>query len=333
MTTYDPFLVSLGWNEFFQASFDQLQEPDIHPARIIGQGRGHYTIQFAHGNIIDAEITTKLHDDSKLTDDFPAVGDWIAFAHGHGSKKASIHAVLDRKSTLQRKRAGNKKTQNLVTNVETLFIVTSMTEDFDLLRLGRYLDIGKDSGAVCAFILTKADLCDRPEHFVGELEKNFPGIAVIAISSSETASMDILKPYFLPGMTSVLLGSSGVGKSTLTNYLQGAGTQKTGGLSGERGRHTTTARNIIFTRWGGLVIDTPGMQEVLAHESTEDLGSSYPEIEALMLQCKFTNCRHQNDPGCAVTAALKNGSLDADSWARYQKALSKKAVIKKKWEK
>ncbi|MNT19862.1 putative ribosome biogenesis GTPase RsgA [compost metagenome] len=146
--------------------------------------------------------------------------------------------------------------------------------------------------------------------------------------------MDALKKFFAPGVTSVLLGSSGVGKSTLTNYLMGVDLQKTGALGLEsKGRHTTTARNILTTRWGGLVIDTPGMQEIFAQENNEAPRNNFSDVEELTLQCKFTNCRHQNDPGCAVTDALKKGALSAERWAEYLKAASKVAAPKKKWQK
>jgi ribosome biogenesis GTPase len=318
------FLISLGWDDFFQSGFDKVAGPDMHPARIIGQGRGHYHIQFAPEAVLEAEITSVLHHACKISDDFPAVGDWVAFSPGQGRHKASIHHVLPRKTSLRRKRSGSDKSQHIVTNVESILIVTSMSDEFDLPRLGRYLDIGNDSGAMSTFILTKADLCPNPEIYLNQLKSEFKGVEIFPISAADIQSMQSLERFFSPGMTAVLLGSSGVGKSALTNYLQGAQVQKTGGLSGEsRGKHTTTSRNLIATRWGGWVIDTPGMQEIAAKDGDQRDRNYFPEIEALTLQCKFTNCRHQADPGCAVTAALKSGALSTESWAAFNKAARK----------
>ncbi len=325
----------MGWDEFFQSRFDEIKALGLFPARIISQARGHYYIQFAHEEIIEASITTKLHNSAKESDDFPAVGDWVVFTMGQGRDKASIHQVLERKSSLQRKRSGNAgKSQHLATNVDSMLIVTSLNEDFDLARLGRYVDLGKDSGASTHFILTKSDLCPDPQEYVRQLKTEFPDVDVLLTSSKEISTLEALQKFFVPGKTAVLLGSSGVGKSTITNYLVGLDLQKTGEVASEaKGRHTTTSRNLLFTRWGGLVIDTPGMQEILASGS-EDKKTNFTDVEELMLKCKFTNCRHQSDPGCAVSASLKKGELPEERWAAYLKAASKIAApFKKPWQK
>ena len=331
------FLASLGWNDFFQKNFDQVREAGLYPARIITQGRGHYYLQASPEDVLEAAISTKLLKACKASDDFPAVGDWVLFSGGQGTEKATIHHVLERQSYLGRARAGGaKKTQHLASNVNHLLVVTSLNEDFDLERLGRYLEIGKDSGASSHILLTKSDLCPQPEEYLQKIKSEFGEIETFLISSKNPESLEVLKKFFAPGATSVLLGSSGVGKSTLSNYLTGREVQKTGELSFEsKGKHTTTSRNILRTRWGGLVIDTPGMQEILAikSEQEETPFADFSNVEELTLQCKFTNCRHQNDPGCAVSAALKANTLSAERWAAYQKALSKIKVPKKKWQK
>jgi ribosome small subunit-dependent GTPase A len=335
--THSPFLTSLGWNDFFQAQFDKIREPGLYPARIISQGRGHYYLQASAEDVLEAVISTRLFKASKASNDFPAVGDWVAFTLGQGQEKANIHHVLERKSCLGRKRAGTaNKTQHLASNVDHLLIVTSLNEDFNLERLGRYLEIGKNSGATSHILLTKSDLCPNPGDYLQKIKNEFGDVETFLVSSLAPESIDVLKKFFAPGKTTVLLGSSGVGKSTLSNYLTGNNDQQTGELGLEsKGKHTTTARNILHTRWGGLVIDTPGMQEILAinSEPAESALEDFSDIEELTLSCKFTNCRHQNDPGCAVSAALKANTLSVERWAAYQKALSKIKVPKKKWQK
>lgn len=331
----DTFLTSMGWNSFFQSNFDKMTEPGLLPARIVSQGRGHYYIQISAEEILEAVITSQLHAVAKTSGDFPTVGDWVAFGLGHGRDKANIHHVLERSSSLHRKRSGKAdKIQHLAANAEAMMIVTSLNEDFDIARLGRYVSLSKDSGADVHFILTKTDLCENPNEYIQKLSAEFPGIDSYLITSKDSTSMDVLRKFFTLGKTAVLLGSSGVGKSTLTNYLSGQDLQKTGALAIEsRGRHTTTSRNLLFTRWGGMVIDTPGMQEILATDSDEGR-VDFSDIDNLALRCKFTTCRHQNDPGCAIQAGLKDGTLSADHWAGYLKAASKRPPpAKKRWEK
>ncbi len=312
----DPFLVSLGWSDFFQTSFSEHADPGSFPGRVISQGKGHYHVQIGPQAVIEAGITSGLRQTAATAIDLPGVGDWVALTAENGTTKANIQRVLQRKSVLQRKRAGTAhETQLIVTNVDFVFIVTSLNEDFDLQRLGRYLALCKDCGAKPIFLLTKTDLCQDPDHFIQQLRTDFGDVDTFKISKNNMASMEQLHTFFAPGLTSVLLGSSGVGKSTLTNFLLGSEFQKTRDLSGEaKGRHTTTSRNLLVTRWGGLVIDTPGMQEIAMLNSTVGTHKKFPDIEELMLRCKFTNCRHGNDPGCAISAALKKGTLLQDRW-------------------
>lgn len=337
MTIYEPFLNALGWDDLFQKHFEEIQSPGLFPARIISQGRGHYHIQYADQGVVEASISSRLHKEAKSSGDFPTVGDWVGFTVGRGAEKATIQCVLPRRTSLQRKKSGHiSKTQHLAANVDFMFIVTSLNEDFDLPRLGRYLDLGKGSGCEIFFVLTKADLCRDPQIYISQLKNEFGSETKFFLTSSkESASLSVFENFFAVGKTSVLLGSSGVGKSTLTNYFLGTDLQTTGSVSQDsRGRHTTTSRNLLVTRWGGLVIDTPGMQEVSALDSDDtDEASSFEDIEALRLQCRFTNCRHQNDPGCAVTAALKDKSLSTERWNVYLKAASKVVATKKKWQK
>lgn len=308
-------MTALGWSNFFQQSLEELGETKLRPARVIGQGRGLYQVQTDLQSIFEAAITSRFHDSIKESTEFPTVGDWIMFAEGEGNDQATIHSVLKRKSSVQRTRSGGQKgVQLIAANIDFMLIVSSCNEDFDIARLGRYVGLGKDSTFQTVLILTKADLSPTPEKYISEFRERYPAVEGMAISSLDQKSMECLQRFFAPGMTSVLLGSSGVGKSTLTNYLLGFESQKTQSLSSEsKGRHTTTARYLRRTRWGGLVIDTPGMQEISV-EPVASEQNKFSDVEELMLGCKFTNCQHKNEPGCAIQKAIKDGSLRAQRW-------------------
>lgn len=321
MSSVNPFLRSLGWSEFFQTSFETVQSENVAtefaPARIVSQGRGNYRVLIDHELILEAVVTGKLHKAAKDGAGFPAVGDWVAITLDEGNRKAEIHRVLARKSLVQRRQVGNKhENQILAANVDFLIIATSLNEDFDLDRLGRYIALGQESGVTPVILLTKTDLCPHPQEFLAKIKSEFPDVKSFAISDRDPTSLDALQVFFAPGIASLLVGSSGVGKSTLCNFLIGVDAQKTSEVGTDsRGKHTTTARSLLVTRWGGLVIDTPGMQEVAT--VTEVEAEVFPDIEDLIAKCKFTNCRHGGDPGCAVVRALKDGTLDLKRWQTY----------------
>ena len=322
MSTLDPFLQSIGWNEFFQENFEKLQidhpESGFVSGRVVSQGRDTYRVLVKPELILEAVVTGKLHKAAKDGAGFPAVGDWVAITLSEGNRKAEIHQVLERKSLVQRRRVGKKRQNQIIAaNVDYLIIVTSLNEDFDLERLGRYLALGQESGVTPVILLTKADLCLDPKVYTEKIKSKFPDVKSLTISDRNPSSFDALQNYFSSGTAAVLVGSSGVGKSTLCNYLIGVDAQKTSEVGTEsRGKHTTTARSLLITRWGGMVIDTPGMQEIAVVGEVE--AESFPVIEDLILKCKFTNCRHESDPGCAVARALKDGSLDPKSWQNYK---------------
>lgn len=321
MSSLNPFLFSIGWSEFFQSSFDSVKSEQpataFAPARVVSQGRGSYRVLVEPELILEAVVTGKLHKVAKEGAGFPAVGDWVAITLSEGNRKAEIHRVLSRKSLVQRRRVGNKhENQIIAANVDFFIIVTSLNEDFDIERLGRYIAVAQESGVTPVLLLTKADLCPHPQEYFAKIKSQFPNVKTFAISDRDPTSFDALQVFFSPGMASVLVGSSGVGKSTLCNFLLGVDAQKTSGVSADsRGKHTTTARSLLVTRWGGLVIDTPGMLEVAVVGEIE--AEEFPDIDDLILKCKFTNCRHGADPGCAVVRALKDGALDPKRWQAY----------------
>jgi ribosome biogenesis GTPase / thiamine phosphate phosphatase len=341
-------LASLGWNDLFQSSFTEITSDDLDsqnsgtllPGRVIGQGKGHYHLQIAPQEILEAAITTKFHDAVSDSTGFPTVGDWVTFRRGNGTRQATIHHLLKRQSLIQRRRAGTQQDMQLIAaNVDFMLIVTSLNKDFDLQRLERYVALGTDSGSTVAVLLSKADLCSDPGEYIEKVEAKFKGLEVFAISIGELQSMNPsidptinpLAKFFAPGKTAVLVGSSGAGKSTLTNFLLGSDSQKTQTLGADsRGRHTTTARHLRFTRFGGLVIDTPGMQEVSAVDQQDDLETTFSDIEESMLRCKFTNCQHKSEPGCAILDSLKTGKLSPTHWENYLAAKAKASRPHKK---
>ncbi len=321
MPPLNPFLLSIGWSEFFQSSFETCTADHsataFAPARVVSQGRGNYRVLIEPELTLEAVVTGKLHKVAKDGAGFPAVGDWVAITLSKGNRKAEIHHVLARKSLVQRRRVGSKhQNQIIAANVDFFIIVSSLNEDFDLERLGRYITLGQESGVTPVLLLTKADLCLDPQAYVAKIKSQFPDVKSFTISDRDSASFNALQSFFNPGMASVLVGSSGVGKSTLCNFLIGVDAQKTSEVSTDsRGKHTTTARSLLVTRWGGLVIDTPGMQEVAVIGEVH--AEEFPDIEDLILKCKFTNCRHRADPGCAVVRAMKDGLLDLKRWQTY----------------
>lgn len=317
----NPTLASLGWSGHFQKALDKDNEAECFAARVIGQGKGHYQIQPADSEPIEGAITSRFHKTIKEPTGYPTVGDWVAFLPGEDNRQAKIHRILDRKNFLQRQRGVAKGVQLIAANVDFVLVVSSFNDDFDPKRIARYVAIGREAGCATYLVMTKADLCENKDDYRERLERELPGLEVFATSSNDETSLGALKRFFEPGMTTVLVGSSGVGKSTLTNYLLGFEAQKTQSTSvGARGRHTTTSRDLRFTRWGGLVIDTPGMQEISVVDEEEDLEKQYADIEETMLRCKFTNCQHENEPGCAILADQKSGKLSSERWESYLEA-------------
>jgi ribosome biogenesis GTPase len=246
--------------------------------------------------------------------------------------EAVVHRVLPRKSKFSRKVAGERTEEQVVAaNADTVWIVSSLDQDFSVRRIERYLTLAWDSGANPVIVLTKSDLCDDVDHYVTELESVAVGTAVHPTSSLSGAGLSDLQIYFSNHATVALLGSSGVGKSALINALAGTTLQKTGAVRGDgKGRHTTTHRELIRLASGGLIIDTPGMRELQLWDGESSLPDVFAEIDDLARACRFSDCRHAGEPGCAVTDAIAQGQLSENRFQSYQKLQRELAHLERK---
>lgn len=322
-------LLDLGWDPFFEEGFRKLGSRDLIPARVGKEDRGLYTLYF-DGIEAVAEVAGRFRHNAASEEDFPGVGDWVAANLRTDEKKATIHAVLPRRSGFVRKAVGSRtEGQVVAANVDTVFIVNGLDggRNFNLRRIERYLAVAWESNATPVVILNKADVCEDVGAFVKEAESVAFGVPVHAVSATEHMGLDTLRQYLSKGKTVAFLGSSGVGKSALVNALSGEARQATGAVREDdlRGRHTTTHRELIPLKDGGLVIDTPGMRELQLWGDTGDLGETFSDIEELGADCRFRDCTHQSEPGCAVQRAIEEGALDAgryESYGRLQRELA-----------
>lgn len=298
--------------------------PDLTICRVVLQEKGQYGLVSAQGEQA-AVVAGKFRHDAVTRSDYPAVGDYV-MADLNDNHTAVIHHVLHRQSLFLRKAAGKARTEQAVAaNIDTVFLCMALNHDFNLRRLERYLAIAWDSGAVPVVVLTKADLCDDTAGRLAEVQRVAVGADVVVTSAKEDDCQQIL-PYITAGKTVAFVGSSGAGKSTLINWLLGEDRLETGGLrNDDKGRHTTTHREMIVLSNGAMVIDTPGMRELGMWDTAEGLGTAFADIEALVAACRFGNCTHTTEKGCAVRAALECGQLDGERWRSYQKLQAENA--------
>lgn len=294
--------------------------PELSAGRVISQEKGIYRIICAAGEQ-NAAVSGKFRYAAATVSDFPAVGDFIMLTPGENGGQAVIHAILSRKSAFTRMAAGTAQNEQIVAaNVDIVFICMSLNNDFNLRRLERYLAVAWDSGASPVIVMTKADLCADLAEKCAAVEAVAAGIDILVTSSLEDDGVNAVLPYIEDGRTIAFIGSSGVGKSTLINRLIGEERLVTNGLrNDDKGRHTTTHRELILLPGGGMVIDTPGMRELGMWDSAEGVEKTFSDIEELASRCRFSDCKHYSEPGCAIRAAIENGELDKARLESYRK--------------
>jgi ribosome biogenesis GTPase len=308
----------LGWNDFFAAQVAG-EEPAPRLARVVAEHRGAYRVA---GDVEEtwAVVPGRLRRAAADATELPAVGDWVLLDPEGDPQRARIVRLLRRFSAFTRKAAGQDAPQVVAANVDVVFVVSSLNRDLNPRRLERYLTLAWNSGAQPAVVLTKADLCDDVDARRAEVERIALDLPVHVVCALRGDGLDALRAQLGPGRTGVLLGSSGVGKSTLVNALAGRELQEVRAtLEDDRGVHTTTARQLLFLDGGGMLIDTPGMREVGLVGDEDALDRAFGDVAAVLATCRFTDCRHEEDPGCAVGPALASGALPAERWESYRK--------------
>lgn len=311
----------LGWNEAYEDAFQEYKNQNYAAGRVFAEYKNFYKVVYEGGEIL-ADISGKLLYSAELQQDFPAVGDWVVITPRQNENRGTIHHILPRNSKFSRKVAGtNTREQIIAANVDTVFIVNSMNNDFNPRRIERYLLLAWESGANPVIVLSKSDLCHNAEEIIAEAEAVALGVPVHAVSTYMTLGLDGLKKYFKEGSTIALIGSSGVGKSSLINYFLGESIQKVQELrgDGQKGKHTSTHREIFVLPEGGLLIDTPGMREIQLWDAEEGLQEAFEDIETIAAECFFKDCRHEKEPGCAIREAIENGSLAEERFESYKK--------------
>jgi ribosome biogenesis GTPase len=315
-------LSKYGWSETLQHDFQPFAARGLVPARVIVQQRNLYRLVTDAGEI-EGRISGRFAHEA-AEGGYPVTGDWVAAELKGGT--AVIAHVLPRATAFTRMAAGTAKDMQVVAaNVDTALLCASLNAELNLRRLERYLATAYESGAAPVFVLTKADACEDVETLVESVREIAFGVPVLAVSVRTGEGLEALSALLAPGRTAVLLGSSGVGKSTLVNALAGAERMATREIREDdaHGRHTTTHRELILLPSGALILDTPGMRELALWDAEAGVAAAFAEttaqVDELALGCRFRDCAHDKEPGCAVQAALADGALDAERWRSFQK--------------
>lgn len=312
-------LDELGWGPHFEAAFAPYRERGLVPARVAAQHRGGFELLGEDGE--------RAGTPAGSLDELPAVGDWVAAAPLPDEQKAVIEAVLPRRTAFTRSDPWSDAEEVVAANVDTVLVVTAVGRDFSPRRLERYLAAAHESGAAPVVLVNKADL-EPDTAAVAAAQAAAPGVPVHLVSAKAGTGLDQLAAYLGPGRTVALLGSSGVGKSTLANRLAGTDLATGEVREDERGRHTTTRRQLVPLPGGGLLLDTPGLRELQL--SGADLDETFPEIAALAAECRFRDCSHTHEPGCAVRAAVEAGELPRERLESYVKLAAELAELEER---
>ncbi len=331
----------LGWNTFFAENFHHLDDKNCLPARIAVEQKDYY-LAYGEKGELKARLPGRFRHAARTRADLPVVGDWVAVKKQVGTAEMAVEAVLPRKSRFARKapisggrklgQVGGRETivgglteeQVIAANIDVLVLVSALDSNFNLRRIERFLTLATSSGANPVLLLNKADLCDDVDFYCTQVRAVATEIPVHALSALQGSGLEALEAYLSRGQTLAFIGSSGVGKSTLVNALLGEARQKVNAVSesGGKGRHTTTYRELIIRPQGGIIIDTPGLRELQIWGGEDDVDEVFHEIEVLVSQCRFGDCSHEKEPGCAVRQALFSGVLEAGRYESYCKQKS-----------
>jgi len=328
-------LKTLGWNEQFENEFESIKQDGYSVGRVALEHKHLYRVLTENGEVL-AEVSGKFQYHAAGRGAYPAVGDWVVLSIRMEEGRATIHHVLPRKSKFSRNIAGVTTEEQIVAaNVDTVFIVAALNADFNVRRIERYMLMAWESGANPVIILSKADLCQDIDEKVSETESVAIGVPIHVVSAERNIGIEALSPYIKEGKTVALLGSSGVGKSTLVNIFTGKETLKTGEIREDdaKGRHTTTHRELVVLEHGGILIDTPGMRELQLWETDTGLSQGFSDIEDLASHCRFRDCGHNGEPGCSVRKAIEQGELDEERFKSYLKLQRELAYLEKKEDK
>ncbi|GAA6150842.1 ribosome small subunit-dependent GTPase A [Pseudoteredinibacter isoporae] len=307
-------LPQLGWSPFFQQQLSLEECTEFRPARIAAQHRSHFELYSEQGQQ-PLNLTTQM---PLLT-----VGDWVLL-----NSDGSFYRRLDRLSLFSRKSAGSKVSeQYIAANIDTVFITTALNQNFSLNRIERYLALVKDAGAEAVIVLTKSDRCEDPQILVEQVQALDPLLVVEAVNAKDQLSVEALRLWCRSANTVAVLGSSGVGKSTLINTLSNQSSQKTAAARGDddRGRHTTTSRSLHFMENGAVLLDTPGMRELQLSDCEDGVRSTFADINDLAEHCRYSDCQHESEPGCAVQQAIDAGVIDPRRLSNYSKLIREQA--------
>ncbi|AEY65156.1 ribosome small subunit-dependent GTPase A [Clostridium sp. BNL1100] len=324
----------LGWDSFFEKSFAEYGNKELIPARILSQQKNNYTVCLENKSF-NAKLSGKFIYTASKKKHFPAVGDWTLIKLTENNSQAIIHHVLPRKTAFVRKLpiSGGRKVKNgcivggtteeqiIAANVDTVFIVCGLDGNFNLQRIERYITLAYNSGATPVIILNKVDCCESIEDHVVKVRKIAAGLDIYPISVLKNIGMDIFDKYLLQGKTIVFLGSSGVGKSSIINYLIGEEKQRTNLISdfNGKGKHTTTSAQLVFHNSGCMIIDTPGLRELQLWGEEDALNQNFDDIISIAKKCKYRDCQHDKEPGCAVKLSIEEGLISLERLENYRK--------------